>query len=204
MKTLHTPPVFLVFEGLDGVGKTSCAKVVAELLDAHFMTTPTATIREYRDQIIESFKGNQEAAQMFYLATVLTASDEAKSEMAKGRSVVLDRYFLSTQVYAEFRGSKLDIDESIAKVLQPPDWTVFLKASLNVRKSRVLTRGGSASDDETLTDQANDLLLNGYKRRMHLPVSGRCIQIDTSSLGVPEIARKIINKIINREKDLYE
>jgi dTMP kinase len=199
VKTLHHPPVFLVFEGLDGVGKTSCAKVTAELLDAHFMTTPTVTIRKYRDQIIESFKGNQEAAQMFYLATVLAASDEAKSQIAKGRSVVLDRYFLSTQVYAEFRGSTLDIEESVGNVLQLPDWTVFLEASLNVRKSRVLTRGGSASDDETLTDHANDLLLNGYKRRMHLPVAGKYIRIDTSYSDVMEIARKIVNKINNGE-----
>jgi dTMP kinase len=199
VKTLHHPPVFLVFEGLDGVGKTSCAKVTAELLDAHFMTTPTATIRKYRDQIIESFKGNQEAAQMFYLATVLAASDEAKSHLAKGRSVVLDRYFLSTQVYAEFRGSTLDVDESVEKVLQPPDWTVFLEASLNVRKSRLLLRGSSASDDETLTERANNLLLNGYKRRMHLPVAGKNMRMDTSSLGVLEIARKIVNKINNEE-----
>ena len=201
MKIMHNPPVFLVFEGLDGVGKTSCAKITAELLDAHFMTTPTVAMRKYSDQIIASLNGNQEAAQMFYLATVLAASDEAQSQMAKGRSVVLDRYFLSTQVYAEFRGSMLDIDESVEKVLQPPDWTVFLEASLNVRKSRVLTRGGTASDDETLTDQAHDFLLNGYRRRMHLPVSGKCIIIDTSSLGVPEIARKIINKVINQEEN---
>lgn len=199
MKTIHTPPVFLVFEGLDGVGKTSCAKVTSELLDAHFMTTPTATMRKYSDQIIKSFKGNQEAAQMFYLSTVLAASDEVKSHLAKGRSVVLDRYFLSTQVYAEFRGSALDVDESVGKVLQPPDWTVFLEASLNVRKSRVLSRGSSASDDETLTEHANNLLLNGYKRRMHLPVAGKNMRMDTSSLGVLEIAQKIINKINNQE-----
>lgn len=199
MKILQNPPVFLVFEGLDGVGKTSCAKITAELLDAHFMTTPTATIRKYRDQIIESFKGNQEAAQMFYLATVLAASDEAKSQMAKGRSVVLDRYFLSTQVYAEFRGSILNMDESVGKILQPPDWTVFLEASLNVRKSRVLARGGATSDDETLTDHANDLLLNGYRRRMHLPIAAKYMRIDTSSSDVMEIAQKIVNKINSRE-----
>lgn len=199
MKRLHIAPVFIVFEGLDGVGKTSCAKVVAELLDAHFMSTPTAKIREYRDLIIESFKGNQEAAQLFYLSTVVAASDEAKSELAKGRSVVLDRYYLSTQVYADFRGSKLDLDLTMANILLPADWTVFLEASLKVRKSRVLKRGCSAADNETLSDQSNDLLLNGYSRRMHLPVVGKYIRIDTSSLDVMEIARKIVNKINDRE-----
>ena len=198
MKIRKTPPIFLVFEGLDGVGKTSCAKITAELLDAHFMTTPTVAMRKFSGQIISSLNGNQEAAQMFYLATVLAASDEVKSHIATGRSVVLDRYFLSTQVYAEFRGSILDMDESIGGILQPADWTVFLEAPLNIRKSRLLTRGCSLFDGETLTYEANTSLLNGYKRRMQLPVVGKSMRIDTSSLAVLEVAQKIITKINNR------
>jgi len=200
MKKSPGKPVFIVFEGLDGTGKTSCAKRTAELLDAHYMTTPTVALRKYRDEIIASFNGNQEAAQMFYLATILAASREIKSLLEKGQSVVLDRYFLSTQVYAEFRGSILDIEESIARILFPADWTVFLEAPLNVRQSRILPRGRSASDDETLTIHANAELLAGYARRMHLPIAGAWIRIDTSDSGIQEVAQKVLHQII-REKE---
>lgn len=191
--------VFVVFEGLDGTGKTSCAKQTAKQLGAHYMTTPTLALRKHRDEIIGSFKGNQEAAQLFYLATVLAASDEAKSCLATGQSVVLDRYFLSTQVYAEFRGSVLDVDESIGKLLLPADWTVFLEAALNVRQCRVHERGCSAADSETLTPAANHALLRGYERRMQLPVTGLGIRVDTSAMSIQEISQRIITQISNRE-----
>lgn len=195
MKKAQEKALFIVFEGLDGVGKTSCAKQVAELIGAHYLTTPTIAVRKHRDEIIDSFNGNQEAAQMFYLATVLAASDEAKACLENGQSVVLDRYFLSTQVYAEFRGSVLNVDESICKLLLSADWTVFLETSLNVRKNRVNKRGCSVSDNETFSSHANVKLTCGYERRMHLPVAGRCIRIDTSTIEVHEIARNIITQI---------
>jgi dTMP kinase len=199
MNKSNKQAVFVVFEGLDGTGKTSSAKQTAQLLGAHYMTTPSLALRTHRDEIIGSFKGNQEAAQMFYLATVLAASDEAKSCLATGQSVVLDRYFLSTQVYAEFRGSVLDVDESVGKLLLPADWTVFLEASLNVRQSRARERGCSAADSETLTPAANLALLHGYERRMQLPVTGQRLRVDTSVMSIQEISQRIITKISNRE-----
>lgn len=197
MKNFDKKAVFVVFEGLDGTGKTSCARKTAELLGAHYMTTPSLALRKYRDEIIDSFKGNQEAAQMFYLATVLTASDEAKSRLATGQSVVLDRYFLSTQVYAEFRGSILNIDDSVGKLLLPADWTVYLEAPLTTRQSRSQKRGCSAADSETLTHTANTELLRGYEQRLHLPVTGRCIRMDTSAMNIQECSHKIIKNIAN-------
>lgn len=191
--------VFLVFEGLDGTGKTSCAKATAELLGAHYMTTPTQALRSYRDKIIASFNGNQVAAQMFYLATVLAASDEVKSHLAAGQSVVLDRYFLSTQVYAEFRGSMLDVDEAVGKLLLPAHWTVFLEAPLSVRQTRTLARGTTAADSETLTAKANAELLCGYERRAHHPITGRWLRVDSSTAGIHEIARLISARIGSQE-----
>lgn len=88
-------PRFIVFEGLDGAGKSSCARRTAELLDAEYLTTPSHKLRKYRNEVVDSFGSCQEAIQFFYFATVLAASAEAKSCLDDGRSVVLDRYFLS-------------------------------------------------------------------------------------------------------------
>lgn len=194
--------VFVVFEGLDGAGKTSCAKQTAELLGARYMTTPSLALRQHRDAIIASFDGSQEAAHMFYLATVMAASEEVKSCLARGQSVVLDRYFLSTQVYAKFRGSVLEVYESVGKLLLPADWTVFLGASLNVRQSRALERGCSMADGETMTNDANARLLQGYEQRIHHPVIGQRMRIDTSAMSVQEISQQVVTKILSSEAAL--
>ena len=188
----RTKPVFLVFEGLDGAGKTTCAKRTAEMLGAQYMTTPTEELRVHRDKIIASLGGSQEAAQLFYLATVLAASEGVKGCLAAGQSVVLDRYFLSTQVYAEFRGSRLDVEDRVSNRLLPPDLTVFLDAPVEVRRRRAIARGCTAADSETVTDRAHAELCQGYERRANLPVVGEWLRIDSSIAGMDEIARKIV------------
>ena len=82
-------PVFVVFEGLDGSGKSTCAKLVADLLGAEFLTTPSPEVRVYRDDLIERFDGCQEACKFFfYLATVFSASQAARALLREGRAVV--------------------------------------------------------------------------------------------------------------------
>lgn len=46
------PPTFVVFEGLDGAGKSTIARLVAAAMDAVFMTTPSPRVREFRDETI--------------------------------------------------------------------------------------------------------------------------------------------------------
>lgn len=115
-------PIFLVLEGLDGAGKTTIAQRAAEVLGAVYMTTPCPQVRGYREELLRAFAGCQEAAQLLYLATVFAASAAAREQLASGRSVVLDRYFLSTHAYAEFRGSSLLLD-SLQQHLKPADLT---------------------------------------------------------------------------------
>lgn len=126
MSSVHLQkPAFIVFEGLDGSGKSTCARLLADTIDAEYLTTPSPDLRAYREDVIASFAGCQEANQLFYLATVFATSANARDLIGEGRPVVLDRYFLSTQAYAAFRGTVLDLDQ-VAKDLLPADITVFL------------------------------------------------------------------------------
>jgi len=187
-------PVFVVFEGLDGSGKSTCAKLVADLLGAQLLTTPSPEVRVYRDDLIERFGGCQEACQLFYLATVFSASQAARALLREGRAVVIDRYFLSTQAYAAFRGSRLCVDH-VESLLLPADLTVFLDAPLDVRARRVGRRGASAADQETLSPEADARLRAEHLWRAHLGVVGRFIMLDSSEASPDAVATGVVSEL---------
>lgn len=189
-------PVFVVFEGLDGSGKSTCASLVASRLGAVLMQTPSGPIRQHREGLIASFDGCQEAAQHLYQASVFDASAKARRLLEQGQSVVLDRYFLSTEAYAAFRGSSIRHDQQCAS-LAPADLTVFLHAPLAVRRARIESRGTVTSADlETLTPAADAQLRREHETRACLPVVGVLLSIDTSELSPDEVAGQILHALL--------
>lgn len=186
-------PIFIVFEGLDGSGKSTLARLVAETLGAVLLTTPSPSVRKYRDELITSFDGNQEAAQLFYLSTVFDASQRVAEMLAVGQSVVIDRYFLSTQAYAAFRGSRTRID-ALGELLQPADVTVYLDVPLDVRRARLARRGTSAADLETLSDEAQRELRKQHIGRSALTVVGHLLHINDADSTAEELAARVIRE----------
>lgn len=197
--TIKERPRFIVFEGLDGAGKSTCAQRTAELLDAKYLTTPSDKLRQYRNPVVNGFGSCQEAIQFFYFATVLAASAEARSCLDDGKSVVLDRYFLSTQVYAEFRGSQFPVDEALVKFLLPADLTIFLDVPLEIRRKRVAVRGSDAADRETLTEGSDQYLRQAYMRLISLPVVGEWMPIDAAQSSIDDIARRVADVLVKRD-----
>ncbi|MFV8752325.1 dTMP kinase [Nannocystaceae bacterium ST9] len=186
--------MFIAFEGLDGSGKSTLARRTAEVIGAHTMTTPSPGIREYRETLIEALGPSQEARQLFYLATVFAASREIAELRSRGRSIVLDRYFLSTVAYAQFRGSQLEID-ALAGLLVPADLTVYLDATLDVRRRRVGERGASVADHETLTSDADLRLRDLHLARRNLAVVGEFVIVDTSRQSTERCLEAVLQAI---------
>lgn len=184
-------PIFIVFEGLDGSGKSTCATELAERIGAELLTIPSTRVRRYRDDLFGGLGSNQEARQLFYLATVLAASDEVASLLQRGRSVVLDRYFLSTQAYAAFRGSRLAADD-LHRLLQPAEVTFYMDTPLATRIARLHRRGASAADLETVTAEADGRLREEHLRRAHLDVVGRFVRVQGDK-GSP---RDVLDRVV--------
>lgn len=204
-------PTFIVFEGLDGSGKSTCAAELAKRTGATLLTTPSPDVRLYRDALVSSLGSSQEARQLFYLATVFTASEAVTSLLREGRSVVLDRYFLSTQAYAAFRGTRLRVDE-LERLLLPADLTAYIDTPLATRIARLNARGATAADRETVTIMSDARLRDEHRRRSHLGVLGRYVVVDgdrntpsqVSDLIVAELREIVRNTGREGDGDPYE
>ena len=142
---------FVTFEGIDGAGKTTVSRLVAESFRAAgvpvFLTTePTATWlgdavrRAYDDDvgpIAESF---------LFLADRAAHVDEIQAHLEKRELVLSDRYADSTYAY---QGARLEgVVRDPVRFLQraseawivPPDLTLLLRVPAELGLKRIQTR----------------------------------------------------------------
>lgn len=89
-----------VFEGMDGVGKSTVAQRFAEEIDAVYLETPGKGIREIRPYV-DSDKHSRQTKFLMYLASNSAVSDQITSYLEAGEDVVLDRYYPTTVAYNE-------------------------------------------------------------------------------------------------------
>lgn len=114
--------------------------------------------------------------------------------LTQGRSVVLDRYFLSTQAYAAFRGSQLSVDE-LQRLLTPADITFYMDTPHCTRVERLLHRGTSAADRETITADADARLRDEHLRRAHLDVVGRFVSVAGDCGGPDDVFDLVLSEL---------
>jgi dTMP kinase len=144
---------FIVVEGLDGTGKSTLAAHLAERLGATLLRTPATELSTVRPVVDAAFAQSPVAAQLFYGATVVLASDRARTLLAQGTPVVIDRYWLSTVVYAACRDAHIDLSP-VEPVLLRPDLTVFVDADEDVRRDAARrTRGMTAADHDSVAQR---------------------------------------------------
>lgn len=187
-------PVFVVFEGLDGVGKSSSARDLTNKLGAELICTSSPEVADQVRALKQHYLHYQEISHFLYLGVVEKASIRAKEILASGRSVVMDRYLLSTTVYAKARGSQLQ-DKRDYSCLLAPDLTVFLSLESSERKRRLQARGGSTPEDiESLNKSFEDELLRAYRGLQGHRIVGEWLQLD-SKLSTENITTRVIDNL---------
>jgi dTMP kinase len=184
---MKTAPIIVV-EGLDGVGKTTLSKALAASLGASWLTTPGAPIREVRAAFDAGLADSPVARAVGYGATVLAAGARAQRIAASGRPVVIDRFWLSTRVYAV-----PEADAALAALepyVPPPTLTLFAWAPEEVRRARLggRTEGLSEGDLETLVGARARELAARYRALATSPAAGRFIELDCSGAASEVLA----------------
>lgn len=186
-----SPAPIIVVEGLDGVGKTTLSTSLATALDAEWLTTPDEELRdpEVRRRFDAAIADSPAAKVLAYGAMVVAAGERAARIAATSRPVVIDRYWLSTCVYAA--PSVQPVLAPVERLVLPPTLTLFVTAPEAMRRARLSGRGSlTPADLETLVGARSRELTRRYRALRDNPAAGAFIEVDASgtAAGVLEAA----------------
>ncbi len=145
----------IVFEGCDGSGKTTQAKLLVEFLQSkgvkvHFTREPTTGPigQIIRENISSSANINDNIldALLFTADRRIHLLDEIEPKIREGCVVICDRYYHSTLVYENVQGLPLDWLVQINNFARKPDMVVILDADTEISMKRLLTDSRNRED----------------------------------------------------------
>ena len=152
--------VFVVFEGIDGVGKSTVCAAVAERLRARGLVV-SVTAEPTHDGIGAFIRSggaghvSQRTEALLFVADRNDHTERIVRELDSGRVVLCDRYFASTVAYqsAKLDGDATDRDWLISinsDFTGRPDATILLDMDPQDSLGRVDSRGEEVSKFENL------------------------------------------------------
>ena len=152
--------VFVVFEGIDGVGKSTVCAAVAERLRARGLVV-SVTAEPTHDGIGAFIRSggaghvSQRTEALLFVADRNDHTERIVREVDSGRVVLCDRYFASTVAYqsAKLDGDATDRDWLISinsDFTGRPDATILLDMDPQDSLGRVDSRGEEVSKFENL------------------------------------------------------
>lgn len=158
--------MFVVLEGIDGSGKSSVAKIVAEKISGRYFRTPAP---EMADAVVQTANGPSPMRRyiedlgdvvtryLYYLLVTAHASVQIK-EMLKTSHVVCDRYLFSAIAYHQAIDPTLKEFSSAPLALLEPDITLHLTVSEEEQVRRIGGRGIDATGNSGWRDRDLELL----------------------------------------------
>jgi dTMP kinase len=166
--------LFIVFEGIDGSGKSTQLEEVAKALKAKnkyqdilLTREPTYRASELKKNLKEQlnpFEGGEKDLFLFVEDRKIHTYDQILPAMAQGTVVLCDRYAMSTGAYQSSQGVPIDkiIDFHKKAGTWTPDLTIYVDVPLDVAESRMAKRGASLEKFET-DRKFKEILINNYR-----------------------------------------
>lgn len=197
---------FIVFEGIDGSGKSTQAKLAAEYLlskgkQVHLTREPTT--RPIGKLIREALSGNfnvseSTMAAMFLadrLDHILNEEDGIIKLLNEGYDVISDRYFWSSFAYHSLSLDMAWVISIHKKVIDicPPDLTIYLDLNVEASLQRIAERNEAEEifeNQEILTK-----VYNNYNQAFGLFEDKMSISRINADQAIEQIQRDIIAEI---------
>ena len=195
----------IAIEGMDGVGKTTIAKKLAENLNYIYIDKPLHYLlgTEQEKQSDKTF--NIILRRMYDIDDPIIRSwmiglgNLYSCRQFEGKNIVLDRHFVSNYFWNGAEESK-PVFKSMIELIGKPDITILLYASPQTRRKRVYLRD---KNDRDLSD--SEIWVEGYDKMkkflddFDLPY----IPINTENRNIEEvyeIVSKKIKKYLEKER----
>lgn len=191
---------FIVLEALDGVGKTTLVQSLAHAIGGVAMGTPGPDLRALGPGLLVGIGPDQTARAIFYAATVRAQGVAARRIVDGGRSVVMDRYWLSTFSYARARGVEGPL-EGLEPLLPPADLTLLLTLPEAERRQRIHDRGQTtAADRETFDARFRERVL--VEMRAPRLAQGLRVdaEVDLSMASPAECLRRVLGVLAQTQE----
>lgn len=142
----------IVFEGIDGVGKSTLSKALPGLLTEKGM--PAIRFEDIENKaggfnLLKPFikeEASTEASFLFYLASAIHKSALLK-KLLERTSVVCDRYVYSTIAHHQEKGLNIEIDITKLPILRP-DHFFLITLPEDIRRQRIESRGGILTKED--------------------------------------------------------
>src|SRR5467141_2495025 len=184
---MTAPGRFIVFEGLDGAGTTTQARLLAEWLQKQGRTVYLAhqpsegPVGLLIRQILAGRAATPQAdgklgmvdervmALLFAADRLDHLGSQIEPRLARGEDVILDRYTLSSLAYQGSTVSHEFINQ-VNRFARRPDLTLFLYVPASVALERVRSRGAKLERYETAQQLA--LIEREYSRLVGTPLVG--------------------------------
>ncbi len=178
---MNSKHIFVSLDGVDGVGKTTVAKILAADGSFQYLKSPSGPFAELRKEV-DAHATPLERYCFYRLATQYDSDEIGK--LLKTTSVVCDRYIASTAAYhftMDPRIRLIHCDELLLK----PHFPLLLSATSEIRDARILQRVGATHDARLERDSALLDRIAGVFQSLGL------IEIDTNGIRAEEVAETI-------------
>lgn len=139
---------FLVFEGIDGCGKSTCVDILKKHIESCGLSAKLHHepnfIRNTIVSVLNEHKDNKmlpEAAAMLFTADRLLNQERLRQWLSKYDYVIYDRYYMSTLAYQGAMGADIRFLHRLQEYAIRPNHTIFVDISPQEAKMRREARG---------------------------------------------------------------
>lgn len=187
----------IVFEGIDGVGKTTISKLVSEKLVEGGI--PAIRYEDFEEKnkgfnIIKPFIKKMvpiNSSLFFYVSSGIYKSEIIKN-LLREKWVLCDRYIYSTIAYHKTKGANINLLPNLTELpIIMPNFFFLVKTKENIRIKRIKKRKNNIKQDLKSKKKGNPV----QKMEMELE-KFKPIIVDNSSPDIDKTIKKISNIIL--------
>lgn len=178
----------IAIEGIDGVGKTTIAKLLCEKLNAFPQKTPLPSLK-WAARFLDKFHNPEIETIGYFLLTIITSL--YIQQRLKYQSIVCDKYILNTIVTQTCLGGKLVKLIKLIRyyLVRKPNYTFCLTISnKNQLMKRLKQRGKLDANDQQLLPYCLEI----QRKYLEFP---EVIPIDTTEWTPDKILMIILNHL---------